>query len=285
MDKLGRRRMEEHVFLVLMSGSILVVVGSLLSMFLTVLGKGLGALSLAMVTQTPRGGYYLGKEGGILNAIIGSLYLATGSTLLSVLVSVPIAIYLYEYAGESRRTSYTRRMLDALCGIPSIVYGAFMFTVMIYLRVRASLLWGILTVTLFEFPMMTRGVDEVLRTVPNRLRETAFSLGSTRFEAATRVVLRQALPGILTTVLIGFGRAIGDAAAVLLTAGYTDNIPSSLMDPVATLPLAVFFQLSTPIPEVQQRAYASGIILLFIVLGLSVFSRWSSKRLMRYVVR
>ena len=285
MDKIGRRRMEERVFLVLMSGSILIVVGSLLSMFLTVLGKGLGALSLDMVTQTPKGGYYLGKEGGILNAIVGSLYLATGSTLLSVLVSLPIAVYLYEYAGESRRTSYTRRMLDALCGVPSIVYGAFAFTVMIYLRMRASLFWGILTVTLFEFPMMTRGIDEVLRTVPNRLRETAFSLGSTKFEAATQVVLRQAMPGILTTVLIGFGRAIGDAAAVLLTAGYTDNIPSSLMDPVATLPLAVFFQLSTPIPEVQQRAYASGIILLFIVLGLSVVSRWSSKRLMRYVVR
>jgi len=216
---------------------------------------------------------------------MGSFYVASGATVVSFAVSLPIALYLTEYLGEGRNTSLLRRVLDVLCGIPSIVYGAFAFTIMIALKVRASLLWGIIAVTLFEFPLMTRAIDEVLKKVPARLRETAFALGCTRWEVCTGVVSRQALPGILSAVLLSFGRAIGDAAAVLLTAGYTDNIPTSLSDPVATLPLAVFFQLSTPIPEVQRRAYASGLVLLLMVLGLSALSRWGSRRLMKYVVR
>ncbi|MBN2336052.1 phosphate ABC transporter permease PstA [Candidatus Bathyarchaeota archaeon] len=285
MARLDRRKIEEKVFRVLMVASILVVLSSLFSVFAVVVVRGASALSLGMLTQTPKGGYYLGKEGGILNAIVGSLYLATGATVVSMVIGLPVALYIHEYMGESRRASQVRRLLDVLCGVPSIVFGAFAFTVMIYFRARASLFWGIITVSLFEFPMMARSVDEVLKTVPQSLRETAYALGSTRFEVVSRVVTRQALPGILTAVLIGFGRAIGDAAAVMLTTGYTDNIPGSLFDPAATLPLAVFFQLATPIVEVQRRAYASGIVLLAIVLGLSVFSRWSSKRLMRQVVR
>jgi phosphate transport system permease protein len=280
-----RVHIEEAIFKALMIASILIVVGCLASVFISVLMKGVPAISLEMVTQTPKGGYYLGKEGGILNAIIGSLYLAIGATLLSLVLALPLALYLSEYLGETRTTSYIRRVLDILCGIPSIVYGAFAFTIMITVGVRASLGWGIITVSMFEFPYMTRAIDEVLKKVPVKMRETSLALGLTRWETASRVVFKQALPGILTAVIIGFGRAIGDAAAVLLTAGYTDNIPTSLGDPVATLPLAVFFQLSVPIAEVQQRAYAAGAILLFIVLGLSVLSRWGVARLMKNVVR
>ncbi len=277
--------LEETIFKTLMILSLLIVLGSLASVFISVLMKGIPALSLEMITQTPKGGYYLGKEGGILNAIIGSLYLALGATTISIVLALPLALYLNEYLGETRSTSYLRRALDVLCGIPSIVYGAYAFTIMITLGVRASLGWGILTVSMFEFPYMTRAIDEVLKKVPMNLRETSYALGSTSWETASQVVIKQTLPGILTAIIIGFGRAIGDAAAVLLTAGYTDNIPTSLGDPVATLPLAIFFQLSVPIAEVQQRAYASGAILLFIVLGLSILSRWGTTRLMKYVIR
>jgi phosphate transport system permease protein len=98
-------------------------------------------------------------------------------------------------------------------------------------------------------------------------------------------MLRQALPGVLTAILLAFGRGIGDAASVIFTAGYTDSIPSSLFDPVATLPLAIFFQLGTPIPEVQQRAYASGIILLVVVLLLSALSRVAARKFTKFVTR
>ena len=279
------RMIEEKLFIGLMLVSLALVLGSLLSVFAVVIINGAPALSISMITQTPKGGYYLGKEGGVLNAIVGSLYLATGATMLSFLFSLPISLYIYEYVRSSLHTVSIRLSLDVLAGIPSIVFGAFAFTLMLYIGARTSLLWGMITVSLFLIPTMTRAIGEVLWTVPPKLRETSFALGSTRLELLSKVVIRQILPGLLTAVLLSFGRAIGDAAAVLLTTGYTDNIPRSLTDPVATLPLAIFFQLATPIPEVQQRAYASGVILLVIVLTLSIFSRFSMKRLMKYVVR
>jgi len=282
---LNKRKLEEAFFKGLMLLSTSIVVGGLLAVFAVVILKGAPALSLSMLTQTPKGGYYLGKEGGILNAIIGSLYLASGATALGFLLSLPIALYLNEYAGKSRFASLTRLSLDVLWGIPSIVYGAFAFIIMLYVGARASLLWGIITVTIFVFPIMTRAIDEVMKMSPFKLREASYALGSTRLETALKVVTRQTLPGMLTAVLLAFGRGIGDAASVLLTGGYTDSVPRSLFDPVATLPLAVFFQLGTPIPEVQQRAYASGVILLVLVLLLSIASRLSTRKFMKYVIK
>jgi len=282
---LNKRKLEEAFFKGLMLLSTSIVVGSLLAVFAVVILNGAPALSISMLTQTPKGGYYLGKEGGILNAIIGSLYLASGATALAFLLSLPIALYLNEYAGKSRFASLTRLSLDVLWGIPSIVYGAFAFIIMLYLGARASLLWGIITVTLFVFPIMTRAIDEVVKMSPFKLREASYALGSTRLETALKVLTRQTLPGMLTAVILAFGRAIGDAASVLLTAGYTDSVPRSLFDPVATLPLAVFFQLGTPIPEVQQRAYASGVILLVLVLLLSIASRLSTRKFMKYLIK
>jgi len=282
---LDKRKVEEAFFKMLMLLSTGIVVGGLLIVFAIVILKGAPALSLSMLTQTPKGGYYLGKEGGILNAIIGSIYVAGGATAIGLLLSLAIMLYIHGYGERSRITSFTRLSLDVLWGVPSIVYGVFLFTVMLALRARASLLFGIITVALFELPIMTRTIDEVMKMVPAKLKEASYSLGSTRFETVRHVMTRQALPGILTAVLLAFGRGIGDAASVLFTAGYTDSIPRSLFDPVATLPLAIFFQLGTPIPEVQQRAYASGIILLFMVLLLSVTSRLATRRLMKYVIK
>jgi len=282
---LDKRKVEESFFKMLMLLSTGIVVGGLLIVFAIVILKGAPALSLSMLTQTPKGGYYLGKEGGILNAIIGSIYVAGGATAIGLLLSLAIMLYIHGYGERSRITSFTRLSLDVLWGVPSIVYGVFLFTIMLALRARASLLFGIITVALFELPIMTRAIDEVMKMVPAKLKEASYSLGSTRLETVRHVMTRQALPGMLTAVLLAFGRGIGDAASVLFTAGYTDSIPRSLFDPVATLPLAIFFQLGTPIPEVQQRAYASGIILLFMVLLLSVTSRLATRRLMKYVIK
>jgi phosphate transport system permease protein len=282
---LDRRKFEEKLFKGMMMASTIIVVGSLLSLLITVILKGAPALSIQLLTQTPKGGYYLGKEGGILNAIIGSLYLAGGATIISLAVSLSTVLYLHEYARKSKLASLARQCLDVLWSVPSIVYGAFGFTIMVYLGIRASLLGGIMALTLLEIPIMSRSMDEVIKMVPLRLREASYSLGATKFETALNVVCRQALPGIVMAVLLAFGRAIGDAASVLFTAGYTDNIPGSLFDPAASLPLAVLFQLETPFPEVQQRAYASGAVLLIIVLSLSIASRLLTKKFMKYAIK
>lgn len=279
------RTAEERIFHGLMVASLLIVILSLAVVFAVVVIRGLPALSLSMITQTPQGGYYLGKGGGILNAIVGSLYLAAGAIALAFVISLPIAWYLTQYAGKSRFASFVRISLDVASGIPSLIYGAFVFIIMIALHERVSLFWGIITVALFITPLLTRGLDEVMQTVPSRLKEASYLMGATRFETLVHVVLRQSLPGIVTAFLLALGRGIGDAASVLFTAGYTDKIPTSLGDAVATLPLAIFFQLGSPVPEVQARAYASGIILLAIVLALSLCSRILSKRFKKYVIK
>jgi phosphate transport system permease protein len=282
MDKLR----EEKLFKALMISSLAVVVGSLFIVVAVIVWNGAPALSLSMITQTPKGGFYLGKEGGILNAIVGSLYLAFGSLILALMISLPAALALQkDYIGKTRLAYYIRLSLDVLWGIPSIVYGAFGFIIMLYLGMRASLLGGIIVLTILQLPIMIRSMEEVIKMVPSELKEASYTLGATRFETTALVVVKQALPGIVTGVILSFGRGIGDAASILFTAGYTDSLPRSLFDPVASLPLAVFFQLGTPFPEVQARAYASALILLIIVLALSLISRYLSKKFMKNIIR
>jgi phosphate transport system permease protein len=283
---LDRRRLEEKLFKALMIASTLIVVGSLFALFSAIVLKGAPALSLSMITQTPQGGYYLGKGGGVLNAIVGSLYLGIGATILALLIALPVALFLQkDYIGRSRFATITRLSLDVLWGVPSIVYGAFGFIIMVYLGIRASLLGGIIVLTLLELPIMIRALDEVVRRVPQELKDESYAMGATRLETTIKIVSRQILPGAVTGVLLAFGRGIGDAASILFTTGYTDRLPHSLLDPVASLPLAVFFQLGSPSPEVQQRAYASAVILLVIVLLLSIISRLLTRRFTKYVIR
>jgi phosphate transport system permease protein len=282
---MSRRKLEEAFFKSLMVVSMLVVLGSLMLIVATVVWRGLPALNLDMLVQTPKGGYYLGEEGGILNAIVGSLYLAGGATLLALGISLPIALYLNFYVSRFHHAELARLALDVLWGVPSIVYGAFGFTLMLWLGMRASLLGGILALALLELPIMVRGMDEVITIVPPALKEASYGLGATRLETAVKVVLRQTGPALLTAVLLAFSRGIGDAASVLFTAGYTDRLPESLFDPAASLPLAIFFQLGTPFPAVQQRAYASALVLTVIVLVICLISRRLAGRLTKHVIR
>ncbi len=280
------KKADELFFKSLMIISTIIIIIALLAIVISIMIKGIPALSWEMISQTPKGGYYFGKEGGILNAIIGSLYLSAGATLLSLCISLPLALYMNIHKVKDKKiVNLIRFFLDLLWGIPSIVYGAFGFTLMVFLGLRTSLLAGIITVTLFIIPIMIRSMDEVLKTVPKGLIESAFSLGSTKSETAYRVILKQCIPGLITAVLLSFGRAIGDTAAVLFTAGYTDYIPNSLSEPTATLPLSVFFQLSSPIPEVQNRAYASALVLTAIVLITSIASRAFSIRYQKHKIK
>jgi len=285
-ERRRHRRVVEIVAKIAMIGSTTLVIGSLLAIIGTIVWKSLPALKLSMITQTPKGGYYLGKEGGILNAIVGSLYLGLGATALALVFSLPIVLYLNLYQKKnSRLAGLTRFTFDVLWGIPSIVYGAFGFVLMMAVGLRASLLAGIITVALLELPIMSRAIDEVMVLVPRELKEASSSLGATRLETAFKVIVRQSMPGILTAVLISFGRGIGDAASVLFTAGFTDRIPTSLLQPVATLPLAIFFQLGTPFPEVQQRAHASAAVLTLLILFISIGSRLLIRRLTKHVIK
>jgi len=279
-----KRKIEEYFFKSLMILATIVVTGSFFLIVGTIFTKGVPFMTLDMITKSPGGGFYIGKEGGVLNAIIGSLYIAGGATILGLIISVPVAIFINMYMdGRYFLSNAIRVVFDVLFGIPSIVYGAFGFLIMVYFGVRASLLGGIIAVTLLVIPVLVRTLDEVIRTVPNELRDAALSLGATRWEMA-KVVLRQIKPGILTAILLSFGRGIGDVASVLFTAGFSDNIPNSLHQPAATLPVAIFFQLGSPVEEVQGRAYASALILTVIVLIITVLSQLLIKKFSKYKI-
>ena len=280
------KHLEERIMQGLMIGALVLVAVSLLLILATVIVKGMPALNLAMLTQVPKGGYYLGKEGGILNAIAGSLVLASGATVLSLVLGLGVALYLQLFVHKgSWFANLIRLSLDVLWGIPSIVYGAFGFTLLLFFKMRASLLGGIIALALLELPIVARGMEEVLDMVPFGLKQASYALGATRLETALRVLVRQAAPGLVTVLLLAFGRGIGDAASVLFTAGYTDRMPGSLLRPVASLPLAVFFQLGTPLPEVQQRAYAAALVLVALVLIISLLARLSAYFMGKFVVR
>jgi len=273
------KKLEEKIFKFLMIGSTMLILIILLYILYVILKKGLPSLSWEMISKIPGGGFYLGKEGGILNAIMGSLYLIFFSVVISLLISVPVVMYLnFTLRRKSRLAAFARLTFDVLFGIPSIVYGAFGFTLMIYFGLQASLLGGIIAISLLIIPVMIRSIDEVAILIPNDLVEATKSLGATNYETI-KVIIRQLLPGISTAVLLSIGRGIGDAATVLFTAGYTDSIPTSLAQPTASLPLAIFFQLSSPVEEVQNRAYAAALVLTIIILTLSFAARYFSRRL------
>jgi phosphate transport system permease protein len=282
---MSRRRKGEERFFIFMMRAYLGGAAAVLALILAViLWRGLEALSWEMISQPPQAAYYLGGDGGILNAIAGSLYLAAGSTLVAIVLAVPVVLYLHGYLGNGRRAGLVRLVLDIMWGIPSIVYGAFAFALMIFLGMRASLLAGIIGLALVILPILARTFDEVVSLAPRQLAESTYALGATRLEYLG-ILLRQTLPGLFTAILLAFGRGIGDAAAVLFTAGYTDRMPESLMQPVASLPLAIFFQLATPFPEVQARAYASALVLTAIILVISLLAHLSMSRLERNVIR
>ena len=263
------RQIEEKIFKTLGILSTLIIFSLLMYILYIIVIKGFPSLTWSMITETPSANFYLGKDGGILNAILGSLYLITGAILFSFLISVPVVMFInFTLKRGSKFANLARLTFDVLFGIPSIVYGAFGFSLMIFFGLKTSLFAGMITIGLLVLPVMIRSIDEVASTISKELIEAPKSLGATNYEVL-KVLFKQLLPGILTATLLAVGRGIGDAATVLFTAGYTDSIPTSLGQPAATLPLAIFFQLGSPIEEVQNRAYSAALILTVIILILS----------------
>jgi len=268
------KKLEARIFYYFMVMSVASLALILALIIFSIVYRGLPHLTWELVSQTPQGGFYIGRGGGLLNAIIGSLYLTAGAVVLSLILSLPVALSLnIHFRNNKKFVNGVRFVLDILWGIPAIVYGAFGFILMIFLGIQASLLAGIIAVGLFILPIMIRSMDEVMKNVPLTMLESAYSLGSTNADVSFKVMIRQTFPGIVTAVMLGFGRGVGEVAAVMFTAGFSDNIPTSLMQQTATLPLAVFFQLGSPIEVVQNRAYASALLLIIIILLVSVLSR------------
>lgn len=267
----------EKIMKVLMVVAVFSVFAFVVSIIWTIFVKGISSISWDMITKVPGMNWNTENDGGFLNAILGSLLVVLPATIIAAVVSVPVVFYMNLYLRRTNKLSYIARLVyDVLYGIPSIVYGAFAFTVMVFIGMRASLLGGILVTVFLMIPMMIRSGDEISKSVPDGIVDAAYSLGATKWETL-KVVLRQSLPGMVTAAFLAVGKAIGDAAGVMFTAGFSDAVPQSLSDPTATLPLAIFNWVTMPDPF-PDRAYGAALVLTVIVLILSLAGRYVTNR-------
>jgi len=232
--------------------------------------QGLGAISWEFLSDFPRGGM---KEGGILPAIVGTVLLTFGTAIVSIPFALGAAIYLAEYARDTWLTRTIRLAIINLAGIPSVVYGLFglgMFV--LFLGFGASIVAGSLTLGLMTMPVVISTAEEALLTVPQRFRVVSRSLGASHWQTVREVVLPNALPGILTGVILGLERAAGETAPILFTAAafYLPRLPQSAFSPTMALPYHLYV-IATQVPgmplEVQ---YGTALVLLVLVLGLNL---------------
>jgi phosphate transport system permease protein len=243
-----------------------------------ILREGLPVLHLSFFLESPK---EMGREGGILSTIVGTAAL----TLVAIIVGAPLgvgtAIFLREYTRESKMSRLIRFGTDCLAGVPSIIFGLFGFVFfVIKLNMGWSILSGGVTLATMILPTIISTAEESIKAIPYSYREVSYSLGGTKWQTVTRVVLPGALPGILTGILLSVGRSIGETAAVILTAGSSLVMPTSLFSPIRTM--SVHFYILAREGISMKMAYGTGAALILIVLIINVMAQWLINRYIRH---
>jgi phosphate transport system permease protein len=260
----------QRIGFAVMTLSAIVVVAPILVVIGIILVEGARAISWGFIFSVPREGM---KEGGIFPAIVGTLILTAGTAIAAIPVGVAGTIYLAEYARDTWITRAIRLAIVNLAGIPSIVYGLFglgMFV--LFMHMGTSILAGVLTLAIMTLPVILSTSEEALRAVPVEFRTVSASLGGTRWQAVRYIVLPQALPGIITGIILGILRAAGETAPILFTvaAFYLPRLPRTPFDQVMALPYHLYV-ISTQVPGMPiVIQYGTALVLLFIVLFLNV---------------
>ena len=251
--------------LVLGSATLLTVL-VLLFVVAFVLVKGLPGVTWDFLSSAPK---EMGKEGGILPTLVGTILLPLLAIGIAMPLGVGTAIYLTEYTRETRMTRALRFGTDCLAGIPSIIFGLFGFIFfVVMLKMGWCLLSGALTLSIMVLPTIIRTSEEAIRAVPNAYREVSFSLGATRWETVMKVILPNALPGIVTGMILGVGRSIGETAAVIFTAGSSLRMPMTVFDSVRTM--SVHFYILAREGISNEKAYATAAVLIISVLLINL---------------
>ncbi|MCC6148200.1 MAG: phosphate ABC transporter permease PstA [Anaerolineaceae bacterium] len=252
-------------------GSVLTIL-PIVAVVIYILVLGAPAINWEFLTQMPKNGM---RDGGILPALVGTVYLTLGTALFSVPLGVGAAIYLSEYSSDNALTRVIRLAIVNLAGIPSVVYGLFgLGLFVVFLNFSTSILSASLTLSIMTLPVMITTTEEALRAVPQSFRVVAISLGATRWQAIRRVVLPQALPGIMTGIILGLERAAGETAPILFTgaAFFLPRLPHSPMDATMALPYHLFV-ISTQVPGMPIRVqYGTVLVLLSFVMGMNIIA-------------
>ena len=244
----------------------------ILAVFAYIIAKGAPAISWKFLTAMPSDGM---RAGGILPAIVGTFYLTLGTAIFSVPLGIAAAIYLSEYARENWLTRLIRIAIINLAGIPSVVYGLFgLGLFVLFLKFGTSILAASLTLSIMTLPVIISAAEEALRAVPQAFRTVSVSLGGTRWQTIRKIILPQALPGILTGVILGLERAAGETAPILFTgaAFFLPHLPNSPLDATMALPYHLFV-ISTQVPGMPiQIQYGTALVLIIFVLGMNMIA-------------
>lgn len=252
----------------------LLTIGVLLFIIAFILYHGLPHVTWAFLAEAPRS---MGREGGIFPMIVGTLMVTGLAVAMAAPIGVATAIYLTEYTRENKLTRIIRFGADCLAGIPSIIFGLFGFVFFgITLKMGFSVLSGALTLTLMVLPTIIRTSEEAIRAVPCSYRDVSFGLGTTRWQMVTRVVLRSALPGIGTGIVLSIGRSLSETAALMLTAGSALGLPKTVFESTRTL--AVHFYILCREGISMPKAYATASVLILMILGINLFAYWLMRR-------
>lgn len=264
------RNMTQRLGFGLLSLMAAITVLPIIAVVIYIIVQGGGAISLEFLTDFPHAGM---RQGGIMPAIIGTFYLTIGTAIFSVPLGVAAAIYLSEYAPENWLTRTIRIAIINLSGIPSVVYGLFgLGLFVLFLKFGTSILSASLTLSIMTLPVIISTAEEALRAVPQSFRTVSISLGATRWQTIRRIVLPEALPGIITGVILGLERAAGETAPILFTgaAFFLPRLPHSIFDATMALPYHLFV-ISTQVPEMPfQIQYGTALVLIAFVLGMNL---------------
>ena len=269
--KIPRYTMQKIAFAIITTAAISVVI-PLVLVIGYIVAQGLGALSWEFISAIPRNGM---REGGIYPALVGTVWLTIGTAVTSIPLGVGAAIYLAEYAADSWFTRTIRLAIINLAGVPSVVYGLFgLGLFVIFLRFGMSILAGSLTLGIMTLPVIISTTEQALVAVPQSFRVVNASLGGTTWQGIRKVILPQALPGIMTGVILGLERAAGETAPILFTvaAFFLPRLPHSVFDQTMALPYHLFV-ISTQVPGMPIRIqYGTALVLMAFVLTMNLLA-------------
>ena len=272
------RYLTQSIAKILIWMGALLTIAVMILILLQILSEGLPVLHLRFFLDSPKN---MGREGGIFSTIIGTLALTGVAILFGAPLGVGTAVFLREYTRESKVSRIIRFGTDCLAGVPSIIFGLFGFVFfVIRLNMGWSILSGGLTLAAMILPTVISTAEESIKAIPPSYREVSYSLGGTKWQTITRVVLPSALPGIFTGILLSVGRSIGETAAVILTAGSSLVMPTSLFSPIRTM--SVHFYILAREGISMKMAYGTGAALILLVLMINMIAQWLINRYIRH---
>lgn len=273
-----RRRTDKIMLGLLLLGTCIALVPLILIVYYLIY-KGIGTWNASFFTTDPNGNFF-GNHGGIRSAILGTLEIVGLSTAISVPAGIGVALYLVEYGKDSRFASVVRYFVDVMTGVPSIVFGLFIYIVLVISHVGGGFTaWkGSLAVALLMLPIAIRSSEVVLLLVPDSLREAALALGARRWRVIARVVLPSAASGLITGALLAVARGLGETAPLLFTVSSASVLTGNLGAQMNTLPVQIYTDIKSPEPSIVARAWGAGLTLVVLVLILNLIARAVARR-------